>query len=211
MDSEQTSQKANGLVPLSTPMVNEECTNTTTYQSIPQISGEQDEDHSTTRHQYLSFATPGPTELLLCLLLNMTVTCLWYYLNIDMPAAGLSTISPLYRHLFSITVLVPTGLFSLLECLFCFGTLLCVRHQDQALCIARVALGCMLGASFIVKYGLGAGVLDGGNWTDMSFWAVTGILPGAGLVALVGFCWDFMYWGWPQVDEEIPLLEKEHV
>ncbi|KAI4836937.1 hypothetical protein E4T44_08360 [Aureobasidium sp. EXF-8845] len=164
----------------------------------------------------LDFEKPGPGTLLFCLVLNMLVTISWYYLNIDISIADKVIPVSLCRYLYDGLVLFPMGLFTLFECLYGFSILLCLRQDDRALCIARVALGGMLGASVIVKYGLGAGIFDGCAWAQLCFWAAIGVLPGAGAVALVGFCWDCLYWGWESekasvVDEKIPLLEKEDV
>ncbi|KAI4728472.1 hypothetical protein E4T49_03770 [Aureobasidium sp. EXF-10728] len=179
----------------------------------PHDSEEQDEDGKT---RYLDFEKPGPGTLLFCLVLNMLVTVSWYYLNIDVSVSHQVTPALVYRYLYDSLVLVPMGVFSLFESLFAIGRLLCLRQDDRALCIARVALGGMLGASVVVKYGLGEGIFDGGAWMQLCFWAVTGVLPGAGVVALVGFCLDCLYWGWDggkerMVDEKKPLLEKEDV
>ncbi|KAK6005117.1 hypothetical protein QM012_007896 [Aureobasidium pullulans] len=219
MDVAKTITLSNGVKPLETSTVKEEytaampSTNTATPLSSHHQSEEQDE-HDGTR-SFLDFEKPGPVTLLFCLLLNMLVTISWYYLNVDTPASD--TVSPamLCRMLYDGIVLFPMGFFSLVGCLYCFGTLLCLRRDDRALCIARVALGGMLGASVVVKYGLEAGVF-GSAPEQLCFWAMTGITPGAGAVALVGFCWDCLYWDCESeedstIDEKRPLLEKEEV
>jgi hypothetical protein len=219
MDGGKTITASNGLPPLTTTTVNEEYTatmaliHTTTPSSRHQID-EQDQDVKT--RSRLDFEKPGSGTLLFCLALNMLVTISWYYLNIDISISSKVIPVSLYRYLYDGLVLVPMGLFSIFECLHGFSILLCLRQDDRALCIARVALGSMLGASMIVKYGLGAGIFDGCAWTQLCFWAATGVLPGAGAVAVVGFCWDCLYWGCESqeesvVDEKIPLLEKEDV
>jgi hypothetical protein len=220
MDGGKTITAYNGLPLLTTSTVNEEYTaamasvHKSTAPSSRHHIEEQDEDVETKSR--LDFEKPGPGTLLFCLVLNMLVTISWYYLNIDISIAGKVIPISLCRYLYDGLVLVPMGLFTLFECLHGFSILLCLRQDDRALCIARVALGGMLGASVIVKYGLGAGVFDECAWAQLCFWAATGILPGAGAVALVGFCWDCVYWGWESekvsvVDEKIPLLEKEDV
>ncbi|KAI5201714.1 hypothetical protein AUEXF2481DRAFT_29228 [Aureobasidium subglaciale EXF-2481] len=220
MDAAKTIALSNGSAPLTTSTVNEKYTaamasipdSTSPLLSRPR-SGEQDED---TPKTILNFEKPGPGTMFFCLVLNMLVTISWYYLNIDVSVADKVSIGLTCRYMYDGLVLVPMGLFSLLQCLYSFGTLLCLRPDDRALCIARVALGGMLGASLVVKYGLGAGVLDGSSGTQLCFWATTGVLPGAGAVALVGFCWDCLYWGTERpvesvVDEKRPLLEKQDV
>ncbi|KAI4732563.1 hypothetical protein E4T50_16868 [Aureobasidium sp. EXF-12298] len=206
MDGEKTITASNGFPPITTSTVNEEYTaamaliHKTTPSSRHRL--EEQDEHVETRSR-LNFETPGPGTLLFCLVLNMLVTISWYYLNIDISFSGRVIPTSLYRYLYDGLVLAPMGLFSLFE-------------YDRALCIARVALGGMLGASVIVKYGLGAGIFDGCAWVQLCFWAATGVLPGAGAVALVGFCWDCLYWGCESeeeraVDEKLPLLEKEDV
>jgi hypothetical protein len=219
MDVGKTTTASNGPPPLITTTVNEEYTATmalthTTPPSSRHRIDEQDQDVET--RSRLDFETPGPGTLLFCLALNMLVTISWYYLNINISISSKVMPVSLYRYLYDGLVLFPMGLFSIFECLHGFSILLCLRQDDRALCIARVALGSMLGASMIVKYGLGAGIFDGCAWTQLCFWAATGVLPGAGAVAVVGFCWDCLYWGCESqeesvVDEKIPLLEKEDV
>lgn len=177
-------------------------------------SEDQDEDNQT--RSFLNFEKPGLVTLLFCLVLNMLVTISWYCLNVDMPISDRVTPAMLCRMLYDGIVLFPMGLFSLLGCLYCFSTLLCLRRDDRALCIARVALGGMLGASVVVKYGLEAAVFDLGTLDQLCFWAMAGIAPGAGAVALIGFCWDCLYQGCESeedstFDEKKPLLEKEEV
>ena len=217
MSDEKTISPSNGFLPTTTSTVNKGHTAamapTYTTTSSRHRSEEQVEDVAT--RSRLNFEKPGPGTLLFCLVLNMLVTISWYYINIDVSISGKVIASP-YRYLYDGLVLVPMGLFSLFKCLYGFSILLCLRQDDRALCIARVALGGMLGASLIVKYGLGVGMFDGCAWVQLCFWAATGVLPGAGAVALVGFCWDRLYWGCEteeeQVfDEKIPLLEKEDV
>ncbi|THW29080.1 hypothetical protein D6D23_01400 [Aureobasidium pullulans] len=222
MNAEKTTL-SNGFAPLTTSTVNGEYATmasiiTSTSPRSRNQSGEQDEDDET--KSLLDFENPGPATLLFCLILSMLVTISWYYINIDASVADTITTSLLCRYIYDALVLIPMGLFSLFECLYCFGTLLCLRRDDRALCIARVALGGMLGASVIVKFGLGASVLDATSWAQLCFWAVTGVLPGAGAVALIGFSWDCMYWGCSRedasvvvvmMDEKKPLLGKEDV
>jgi hypothetical protein len=220
MDGRKTITLSNGSPPITTSTVNEEYTaamaliHTSTTPSPRHDFEEQSEDVEI--RSRLNFEKPGPGTLLFCLILNMLVTISWYYLNIDISISGSVIPTSLCRYLYDGLVLVPMGLFSLFKCLHGFSILLCLRQDDRALCIARVGLGGMLGASVIVKYGLGAGIFDGCAWAQLCFWAATGVLPGAGAVALVGFCWDCLYWGLESeeeqvVNEKIPLLEKEDV
>lgn len=220
MDGGKTITLSNGLQPITTSTVNGEYAATmalvhkSTTTSSRHHAEEQDEDVET--RSRLNFEKPGPCTLLFCLVLNMLVTISWYYLNIDISISGKFTHASLCRYLYDGLVLAPMGLFSLFKCLHGFSISLCLRQDDRALCIARVALGGMLGASVIAKYGLAAGIFDGCAWTQLCFWAATGVLPGAGAVALVGFCWDCLYWGSESeevrvVNEKLPLLEKEDV
>lgn len=219
MDGGKTITLSNGEKPLKTATVEEEHTaameliSTSTSPSLRHQTENQDEGIET--RSFLIFKKPGPVTLLFCLVLNMLVTVSWYYLNLDMPESDNVTPAMLFRMLYDGIVLFPMGLFSLFGCLYSFCTLLCLRKDDRALCIARVALGGMLGASVVVKYGLEAGVF-GSAPEQLCFWAMTGITPGAGAVALVGFCWDCLYWGYESeeastLDEKRPLLEKEEV
>ncbi|KAH0262926.1 hypothetical protein KCU91_g13065, partial [Aureobasidium melanogenum] len=220
MDVEKTITLPNGEEPLETPTVGEGYTaamgliNTSASPISRHASEEQDEDNE--KRSFLNFEKPGPVTLFFCLVLNMLVTISWYYLNIDIPVSDRVTPAMLCRYLYDGIVLFPMGFFSLVGCLHCYGTLLCLRRDDRALCIARVALGGMLGASVVVKYGLEAGVFDLSAPEQLVFWAMAGVTPGAGLVALVGFCWDSLYRGCQseevsRVDEKRPLLEKEDV
>ncbi|KAH0370985.1 hypothetical protein KCU65_g2242, partial [Aureobasidium melanogenum] len=219
MDVEKTITLSNGEIPLKTPTVEKGYTAAMAL-SRPASpcsrhqSEEQDEDAKT--RSFLDFEKPGPVTLLFCLVLNMLVTISWYYLNIDIPVSDRVTPTMLCRYLYDGIVLLPMGFFSLFGCLHCYCTLLCLRRDDRALCIARVALGGLLGASLVVKYGLGAGVFDVYSAEQLFFWAMAGVTPGAGAVALIGFCWDSLYRGCQSeevstVDEKMPLLEKEDV
>ncbi|CAD0106289.1 unnamed protein product [Aureobasidium uvarum] len=215
MDGAKTIILSNGLL----PTVNVEYTAAMASidtLSTPPSRHDLEERHEDNETRFLNFEKPGPGTLPFCLVLNMLVTVSWYYLNVDVPVSEKVTPALVCRYMYDGLVLLPMGLFSLFECLYAFGTLLCLRRDDRALCVARVALGGMLGASVVVKYGLGEGIFDGGAWMQLCFWAATGILPGAGAVALVGYCWDCLYWGWDSVeermvDEKKPLLEKEDV
>lgn len=220
MAVEKTITLSNGEGPLKASTVAEEYTaavalnSTSTSPSSRHQSGEHDEDDET--RSFLNFEKPGALTLLFCLVLNMLVTISWYYLNVDMPVSDRVTPAMLCRMLYDGIVLFPMALFSLSGCLYCFGTLLCLKRDDRALCIARVALGGMLGASVVVKYGLEVGVFDLSTLDQLCFWAMAGITPGAGAVALIGFCWDCLYRGCESeedstLDEEKPLLEKEEV
>ncbi|KAH0290880.1 hypothetical protein M436DRAFT_36921 [Aureobasidium namibiae CBS 147.97] len=220
MDGGKTISLSNGLQPITTSTVNGEYTATMalvhTYTTTPLLHQIEERVEDVEPRSRLNFKKPGPGTLLFCLVLNMLVTISWYYLNIDISIAGKVIPASLCRYLYDGLVLVPMGLFSLFKCLHGFSILLCLRQDDRALSIARVALGGMLGASVVVKYGLGAGIFDGSAWSQLCFWAATGVLPGAGTVALVGFCWDCLYWGLESeearvVDEKLPLLEKEDV
>lgn len=218
MDVEKTITLSNGEEPLKTPTVKEEYTaamapfSTSSPPFSRHQSEEQDEDIET--QSFVNFEKPGPVTLLFCLVLNMLVTISWYYLNVDMPVSDRVTPAMLCRMLYDGIVLFPMALFSLSGCLYCYGTLLCLKRDDRALCIARVALGGMLGASVVVKYGLEAGVFDLSTLDQLCFWAMAGITPGAGAVALIGFCWDYLYRGCegedgPTFDEKRPLFEKK--
>ncbi|KAH0103838.1 hypothetical protein KCU96_g1900, partial [Aureobasidium melanogenum] len=220
MDVEKTIALSNGGDPLKTPTVEEEYTAAMALLSTPASPSSrhqsEEEDEETKTRSFLDFEKPGPVTLLFCLVLNMLVTISWYYLNIDIPVSDRVTPAMLCRYLYDGIVLLPMGFFSLVGCLYCYGTLLCLRKDDRALCIARVALGGMLGASMVVKYGLEAGVFDGSAPEQLFFWAMAGVSPGAGVVALVGFCWDCLYRGCESVEdstvgEKRPLLEKEDV
>lgn len=151
----------------------------------------------------------------LSLALNLVCTYLYYKLNLN-PNTNLDTDTDISKPILSVygsPLLPPLILLSAANCLFCFSTLLCLRPEDRRLCLTRVGMCAGLGVVAVVLCGQGQGLFVRVGWKEVLFWAVTGVVPGAGVGALVGFGWDFWGRGWvgegekEQVDEKRLILE----
>ena len=94
-----------------------------------------------------------------------------------------------------------------------FGSLLSLSHEDRAFCTARACLGGVIGALTVVEYAVWQDVFVGEGVTTLCFWAITGVVPGAGIAAWLGFVWDCLSWlqEVEEREEMEPLPGKEEV